>query len=129
MSKGIRAKESNWGNELTYITGFILSLGLTMTAYLLVKKHLSTHHLYPSDHFMLVSLIFLAIVQLSVQLIFFLHLDRERKPRWNLQVMFFMLIILLIIVIGSLWIMANLNYRMADSPQKVNQYLNSQDGL
>lgn len=129
MSKITKDKNSSWGNELTYFCGFVLSLGLTMTTYLLVKKHLSTHHLYPSDKFMLVSLIFLAIIQLFVQLIFFLHLDRERKPRWNLQVMFFMLMILLIIVVGSLWIMANLNYRMADSPQQVKQYLNSQDGL
>jgi hypothetical protein len=39
------------------------------------------------------------------------------------------MMVLLIIVIGSLWIMSNLNYRMMGSPSQVNQYIQSQDGL
>lgn len=117
------------GTYLTYICGYGLSLILTLLAFDLVQRHVNSHHLSPSDNFMLGALAVLAITQLLVQLTFFLHLDRESRPRWNLKVLLFMLLILLIIVIGSLWIMSNLNYRMADSPTRVNDYIQSQDGL
>lgn len=117
------------GTYLTYICGYVLSLVLTLIAFALVRRHINSHHLSPSDSFMLGALAVLAITQLFVQLTFFLHLDRESKPRWNLQVFLFMLIVLLIIVVGSLWIMSNLNYHMTSSPTQVNDYIQSQDGL
>ena len=116
-------------SRLNYIIGFTLSLVLTLTAFWLVHKHVASGHVFPSDRFMTVAIMALAIVQLMVQLVYFLHLDRESKPRWNLGALLFMLMILLIIVIGSLWIMSNLNYRMSGSPSQVNQYIQSQDGL
>jgi len=69
----------------------------------------------------------LATIQLFVQLIFFLHLDREPKPFWNLQVLMFAAGVIVIIVVGSIWIMNNLNYNMM--PSDVNNYLRSQDSL
>ena len=55
-------------------------------------------------------LLSLAAIQLFVQAIFFLHLGKESKPRWNQQLFAFMLATVIIIVGGSLWIMANLDY-------------------
>lgn len=117
------------GSRLNYVIGFVLSLGLTLTAFWLVHKHVANHHEFPSDRFMVVAIMALAVTQLVVQLIYFLHLDSESKPRWNLGALLFMLMVLLIIVIGSLWIMSNLDYRMLGSPSQVNQYIQSQDGL
>jgi len=45
-------------------------------------------------------------------LIFFLHLGIESKPRWNLLVFYFMVVVLAILLYGSFWIMSNLDYRM-----------------
>jgi cytochrome o ubiquinol oxidase operon protein cyoD len=126
MNKLKNEQAASWGTEMTYITGFGLSLGLTLVAYLLVKRHLSSHHIYPSDNFMLVGLSILATVQFIVQLIFFLHLDRESKPRWNLTVLLGALVVVGIIVAGSIWIMYHLNYNM--SPEQQNHYLLKQDG-
>jgi heme/copper-type cytochrome/quinol oxidase subunit 4 len=53
----------------------------------------------------------LAIAQLITQLLFFLHLEKEPKPRWNLLVLSFAVTVAVILVFGSLWIMQNLNYR------------------
>ena len=53
-----------------------------------------------------------ALVQAIVQLIFFLHLGQEGKPHWETFIFFFMLLILMIIVLGSLWVMNDLNERM-----------------
>jgi cytochrome o ubiquinol oxidase operon protein cyoD len=104
-----------------YIFGFLGSIALTLTAYLLV-----THHATNKD--VLVGVLAgLAIIQFIVQMVFFLHLGDERRPRWKLMVAVFMLGVVLIVVFGSLWIMNNLNYRM--TPQQVQQYLKSQDSL
>jgi cytochrome o ubiquinol oxidase operon protein cyoD len=104
-----------------YITGFVASVWITLVAYLLV-----VHPVH--DHAITVGLISgLAIVQFLVQMVFFLHIGEERKPRWKLAVMVFMLSIVLLIVFGSIWIMNNLNYRM--TPQQMQQYLKSQDSL
>ena len=104
----------------TYLSGYILSLVLTITAYLLV-----THPHY-SVGLIVAAVLILAVVQFLVQLVFFLHIGVERRPRWKLAVLIFMVGIVLIIVIGSIWIMNNLNYRM--TPQQINTYLNNQGG-
>jgi cytochrome o ubiquinol oxidase subunit IV len=69
----------------------------------------------------------LAVVQFVVQMVYFLHVGSERKPRWKAMVMWLMLVVVLILVVGSVWIMNNLNYRMSED--QVRQYLKSQDSL
>lgn len=105
-----------------YITGFVGSLILTLTAFLLVENK---HDL--SRDTLIAIIIGLALTQFMVQLFCFLHLGRETRPRWKLVTFYFMIGVVLILVIGSLWIMANLNYRM--TPDQMNNYLKSQDGL
>ena len=105
----------------SYIVGFISSIALTLFAYLAV-----TQQAYSRDG--LIGLVTgLALIQFMVQLLFFLHLGRETRPRWKLSVFFFMLAVVLILVFGSLWIMTNLNVRQT-IPQQL-QYMNNQDGL
>jgi len=107
----------------TYVTGFVLSVGLTVAAYLLV-----THRAF-SAWTIAITIAILAVVQFMVQLIFFLHLGQDSKPRFKIGVFLFMLLIVLIIVVGSLWIMHSLNYRMDMSPQRIRDYMNAQVGL
>lgn len=78
------------------------SLLLTLGAYFLASHHLFAFALLP-----------LACVQAAVQLIFFLHVGQEKKPRWNLLFFGFMLMVVLLVVVCSLWIMYHLNYNMA----------------
>jgi len=47
-----------------------------------------------------------------IQLFCFMHLNKESKPRWSLLTFLFMGLVLFVIVLGSLWIMENLNYHM-----------------
>ncbi|HVS78892.1 MAG TPA: cytochrome o ubiquinol oxidase subunit IV [Candidatus Saccharimonadales bacterium] len=126
MNEKPAASNDNFGSIWSYVIGFGLSLALTGLAYLSVRHHLATHHTFPTDTAMLVILSTLAISQLIVQLVFFLHLDKESKPRWNLMVLGFAVMVVVIIVAGSLWIMYHLNYNM--TPQQMNNYLQQQDG-
>src|ERR1700758_83908 len=88
-----------------YTTGFLLSLILTLIAYSLVVSG-------GMNGWLLGTLGVLAIAQMVVQLIFFLHLGDETGQRLKLWSFIGMGIILLIVVIGSLWIMQNMNYNM-----------------
>lgn len=107
----------------SYVVGFIGSIMLTLIAYFLVVAHtLPTGWLV----FIIASL---AIVQFVVQLVFFLHLGRGAKTKDRLLVFLFMLMVVLIVVVGSLWIMENLNYRMMSSPEQIKTYLKNQDSL
>ncbi len=99
-----------------YIMGFAWSVVLTIGAYLaVVNKILSANQL-------IVYIMLLALLQVWVQLYFFLHLGKESRPRWNLWIFLFMVFMLLIIVVGSLWIMHNLNYNMMP-PHQTDHYM------
>lgn len=87
-----------------YIFGFAISLYLTITAY-----WLTVNDVFEPTTFM-VAILALAVLQFAVQVIFFLHIGEESKPRWNLTTLLFMLLVVAIVVIGSLWIMDNLSY-------------------
>jgi cytochrome o ubiquinol oxidase operon protein cyoD len=94
------------GKLEAYITGFILSIVLTLVAYFMVAANLASG--FP----LVLALGALAFAQVVVQLVFFLHLGEEPSPPWNLFVFLFMVLMVLIIVLGTLWIMYNLNYLM-----------------
>lgn len=98
--------ETTHATVASYTAGFVLSILLTITPFLVVVNHLM------SGWMLTFTLVGFAVSQLMVQLIFFLHLGRESKPRWNLLVFLFALLVIIIVVVGSLWIMDNLNYNM-----------------
>ncbi|MBE8365690.1 cytochrome o ubiquinol oxidase subunit IV, partial [Leptospira borgpetersenii serovar Balcanica] len=45
-------------------------------------------------------------------LVCFLHMNASSEERWNLVAFVFTLLIIAIVVVGSIWIMWNLNYNM-----------------
>lgn len=97
------------GSLRTYTMGFIGSVILTLAAYYMV---VSERFSYTTA---LTAITILAVAQLLVQLVFFLHMGKESKPRWNAIVFSFMLLVIGIIVIGSIWVMNNLHYNMMPS--------------
>jgi cytochrome o ubiquinol oxidase operon protein cyoD len=103
-------------NYRTYLSGFCLSLALTMAAYLLVWHHIKSQHIAFSHRFLVLGIMILALTQLVVQLVFFLHLSADPKQRWNLIVLVFAAGTVFILIAGSLWIMYNLNYHTPTVP-------------
>ncbi|HVM73755.1 MAG TPA: cytochrome o ubiquinol oxidase subunit IV [Candidatus Paceibacterota bacterium] len=106
-----------------YVVGFVLSLVLTLVAYAL-----TTHHALVGTP-LLVALMSLAGTQFIVQIICFLHLDRTAASRERLVALGALVLIVLILVVGSLWIMSHLNERMMADPQAMEQYMNNQSGI
>ncbi len=88
------------------IWGFVLSLVLIIAAYFIVVEHLLTGWL------LIVSIVGLGAVQAVAQLVFFLHLGMETKPRWDLLIFLFMVFIIIVLLGGSMWIMRSLDYNI-----------------
>ena len=99
--------EPHHGTMTSYIAGFILSLVFTLIPYYLV-----THQTLQRNELLAIILGF-AMLQMIVQLFFFLHLGREKKPHANAQFLVGTVGIIAVVVGGSIWIMNNLHYNMA----------------
>ena len=103
----------------SYVLGYGLSLLLTLAAFgVVLVGGVSMEYALPI-------LIVLAVAQLFVQLLFFLHLDR-RSSHWNAGALGLTALIVLLIVGGTLWIMYNLNLNMAMDPAQVEAYMRDQ---
>lgn len=109
----------------SYVTGFAVSLVLTLAAFGLVMGY-TQGALDISKGLLTLSIVVLAALQLGVQLVYFLHLGQESKPRLNLISFLFMLLVLVVIVAGSLWIMANLDYNMMHNPSIEKEIINDE---
>lgn len=116
--------EDSQGSVRTYVTGFMLSIVLTLAAYILAVNEVYSGWGLAS------ALAALAITQLLVQLVFFLHLGWDSKPRWNLWVLLFAVMVVVIVAFGSLWIMKNLEYNHGHdlSPSETNEFLIKDEG-
>ena len=104
-----------------YIIGFVGSIILTLSAYLMVR------YAQIDKPIMIGILAVLALAQFIVQLVYFLHIGKEFSPRLKLIVLGFMIAIVVILVTGSLWIMSNLNGRMMMTTKQMEEYMNQQD--
>ena len=91
-----------------YVTGFLLSLLLTVVPWILVE------HGMASRTVLVVGVVAAAVLQLVVQLGFFLHLSFKPSSRDGLLTFASTGIIIFVIVFGSLWVMHDLNYFMMD---------------
>lgn len=86
--------------------GFILSSVLIFAVYRIVA------HMHLKHDVLMVSVVLIGCITALIQLIFFLHLGLEEKPRWNLLMFVFGALLMVILIGGSLWIMSNLNYNV-----------------
>lgn len=93
-----------------YLTGYILSIVLTIASFGLLYFHMQKEHVIPPHELMVPLLALLAVAQFIVQLVFFLHLGQEEKPRWNSIAFAFAVFVVAVLVGGSLWIMNNLEH-------------------
>ncbi|WNZ57859.1 cytochrome o ubiquinol oxidase subunit IV [Microbulbifer sp. MKSA007] len=101
------AKEPTFAQHLRlYITGYILSIVLTLAAFAAVLT------IGRDNKSVLILVALLGVAQLVVQLKYFLNVTTQRDRRDNLALILFSSLILLIIVLGTVWIMGNLAVRM-----------------
>ena len=93
----------------SYLVGFVLSIVLTAIPFGLVMDQ--GHYGFTVDA-VLSAVLVLAVVQVFVHIVYFLHMDRSAEQRWNVLAFAFTLLILVIVVAGSVWIMHNATLNM-----------------
>lgn len=92
------------------IDGYLIGLGLAILLTVASFAVAGTHFIWEPG--IPVMLIVLAIAQIGVHLAFFLHITTAPDNTNNILALFFGILIVGLIVIGSIWIMANLNHNM-----------------
>ncbi|GAA0481233.1 MULTISPECIES: cytochrome o ubiquinol oxidase subunit IV [Tatumella] len=106
MNHSVTEHGASHGSVKSYVIGFILSVILTAIPFWMVMDGGA------AKNTILAVVVICAVVQIVVHLVYFLHLDRKSEGGWNLVALVFSAVIILIVVVGSLWIMWNLNYNM-----------------
>lgn len=112
---------------MSYVIGFVLSLIITLVAFILTMRQIDADGQDLASGVVIAILAILAISQLVVQLLFFFHLGSESKPRLNTVSFLFMLMVIGILGLGSLWIMYNLDYNMM--PRDVEQHMMNEENI
>jgi cytochrome o ubiquinol oxidase operon protein cyoD len=92
---------------LVYIIGLFLAALITAVAFFLVGTDLVWRPSIP------VALLVLAVAQMGVHLVFFLHITTGPDNSNNVLALAFGVLIVGLIIIGSLWIMTNVSHNMA----------------
>ncbi len=89
-----------------YLYGLGLAILLTVVSFFISQTTLVWEPSIP------VALAVLAIAQMGVHLVFFLHIGTGPDNTNNILALAFGVLIVALVLIGSLWIMANLNANM-----------------
>jgi cytochrome o ubiquinol oxidase operon protein cyoD len=96
---------------LGYLVGLGLAILLTATSFFVAGTNLVWQPSIP------VAIIVLAIAQMGVHLVFFLHITTGPDNTNNVLALAFGLLIVFLVIGGSLWIMSNLNHNMMPMDQ------------
>ena len=91
---------------ISYLVGLGLATLITVVAFFIAGTHLVWAPSIP------IALFVLAIGQMGVHLVFFLHLTSGPDNSNNVLALAFGVLIVGLVIIGSLWIMSNLNHNM-----------------
>jgi len=89
-----------------YLVGFALAAGLSVVSFYLARSTLVWAPSIP------IALSVLALAQMGVHLVFFLHMTSGPDNVNNLLALAFGLLIVMLLVFGSLWIMTHMNHNM-----------------
>lgn len=98
------------GTKRDYAVGFLLSVALTAIPFWLVFSG-SLSAIATA-----VTVTLLAIAQIMVHTVFFLHVNTRSEGGWTLVAIVFTAIMVLIVIFGSLWIMLHLHGNMMPTP-------------
>ena len=100
-----------------YTIGLVLAVGLTATSFWAANTTLLWDPGIP------LGLTVLAIAQMGIHLVFFLHITTGPESTNNVLALAFGVLIVFLVVVGSLVIMANLNENMMPPAELMNMHM------
>jgi cytochrome o ubiquinol oxidase subunit IV len=111
------AKEGTQSGAGIYTIGLALALILTATSFWVANTSLLWAPGIP------LGLAVLAIAQMGVHLVFFLHITTAPDNTNNVLALAFGLLIVILVVVGTLWIMTDLNDGMMPPAEMMNMQM------
>jgi cytochrome o ubiquinol oxidase operon protein cyoD len=117
ISISTEAKERTLSDVGIYTIGLTLAVILTATSFWVANTSL----LWAPG--ISLGLVVLAIAQMGVHLVFFLHITTGPDNTNNVLALAFGILIVFLVVVGSLWIMTNLNDNMMPPPELMNLHM------
>ena len=106
--------DSMLSETLSYVIGLALALILTGVSFWVA----STGALWGPG--VATGLVVLAIAQMGVHLVFFLHITSGPDNTNNVLALAFGVLIVFLVMIGTIWIMSHMNANMMPSPEMMN---------
>ena len=97
-------------NLAAEVRGYVLGLALSIVLTAATFWAAGTHLIYGPG--IVMAVVVLAIAQMGIHLVFFLHLTTAPDNTNNVLALAFGILIAGLIVFGSLWVMAHLNHNM-----------------
>lgn len=107
--------DSGHGSLTSYVIGFVLCVALTLASFGAVMYDVVPRGMG------LTAIVVLCVVQLIVQLVFFLHIGTAREQRSNTGIFLCTALLIVIIVAGSLWVMHNANLNMMPTHMTIDR--------
>jgi cytochrome o ubiquinol oxidase subunit IV len=102
---------------LIYTIGMLLAVILTATSFWVANTSL----LWGPG--VALGLVVLAIAQMGVHLVFFLHITTAPDNTNNVLALAFGVLVVFLVIAGSLWIMTNLNDNMMLAPEAMDLHM------
>jgi cytochrome o ubiquinol oxidase operon protein cyoD len=93
-----------------YVLGFALAIGLTIASFWITR----TDFIYGPA--LAVALLVLAVAQMGIHLVFFLHITTDPDNTNNVMALAFGVLIVCLVVFGSIWVMTHMNQNMMQMP-------------
>jgi cytochrome o ubiquinol oxidase subunit IV len=93
-----------------YVTGFALAVALTIASFWVTRTDL----IYGPA--LAVALLVLAVAQMGVHLVYFLHITTDPDNTNNVMALAFGVLIVCLVVFGSIWVMIHMNQNMMPTP-------------
>ena len=106
--------DSLFSETLSYVLGLGLALLFTGVSFWVA----STSTLWGPG--VAVGLVVLAIAQMGIHLVFFLHITSGPDNANNVLALAFGVLIVFLVMVGTIWIMAHLDANMGPSPEMMN---------
>jgi cytochrome o ubiquinol oxidase operon protein cyoD len=102
----------------SYVLGLALAIALTIASFWVARTHILYGPSVP------VALVALAVAQMGIHLVFFLHITTAPDNTNNVLALALGILIVFVLVFGTVWVMAHMNHNMmsmheplATSPQ------------
>lgn len=95
-----------------YVKGFVLAVLLTVIPFWLVMGEV-----FQSPTTTTLVILAFAAVQIVVHMVYFLHLNSKAEGGWTMLSLIFTVVLLVIMLVGSIWVMFHLNTNLMDMPR------------